>query len=128
VNVGSLGALGASVLTNSGVVDELKAVAAEAVFAVTGQVHAGRRQGRAADQSFWGIGVPSLFGSLSHQPPAPVKMLTALGWWWHTPYDRLDKIDPDNLVRTPRSFCECSRASSPRRSSRSTTRLTRRRS
>jgi len=67
MNVDSLGALGASVLTNSGVVDELKAVAAEAVFAVTGQVHAGRRQGRAADQSFWGIGVPSLVGSLSRR-------------------------------------------------------------
>jgi aminopeptidase YwaD len=102
VNVDSTGGQGASVLTNSGVVDELKAVAFEAVEAVTGQKHAGRRHGRAADQSFWGIGIPSMFGSLSHQPPGPVKMLTALGWWWHTPHDTIEHIDPQNLVRDTR--------------------------
>ncbi|WP_085044153.1 M28 family peptidase [Ensifer aridi] len=99
VNVDSTGGAGASVLTNSAVIDELKSVAAEAVEAVSGQPHAGRRHGRAADQSFWGIGIPSMFGSLSHQPPGPVKMLTALGWWWHTPHDTAEHIDLDNLRR-----------------------------
>ncbi|MBZ6078061.1 M28 family peptidase [Microvirga puerhi] len=99
VNVDSTGGEGATILTNSGVIDELKGVAADAVKAVTGQIHAGRRQGRAADQSFWGVGIPSMFGSLSHQPPGPVKMLTALGWWWHTPHDLFEHIDPDNLAR-----------------------------
>ena len=102
VNVDSTGGVGASILTNSGVVDELKAVAADAVRAVAGQVHAGRRQSRAADQSFWGIGIPSMFGSISHQPPSPVKMLTPLGWWWHTPHDLIDRIDPSNLSRDTR--------------------------
>ncbi|WFU51210.1 M28 family peptidase [Sinorhizobium terangae] len=99
VNVDSTGGEGASVLTNSAVIDELKSVAAEAVEAVSGQRHAGRRHGRAADQSFWGVGIPSMFGSLSHQPPGPVKMLTALGWWWHTPHDMVEHIDLDNLER-----------------------------
>ncbi|MGL9724550.1 hypothetical protein [Sodalis sp. (in: enterobacteria)] len=40
-----------------------------------------------------------MFGSLSHQPPGLVKMLTALGWWWHTPHDTLEHIDPANLER-----------------------------
>ena len=80
-------------------VDELKGLAADSIKAITGQIHAGRRQGRAADQSFWGIGIPSMFGSLSHQRPGPVKMLTALGWWWHTPHDLIEHIDPDNLTR-----------------------------
>ncbi|MBB3237494.1 M28 family peptidase [Phyllobacterium endophyticum] len=102
VNVDSTGGKGASVLTNSGVVDELKAVAFEAVEVISGQKHAGRRHGRAADQSFWGIGIPSMFGSLSHQPAGPVKMLTALGWWWHTPHDTIEHIDPQNLVRDTR--------------------------
>ncbi|MGO4566887.1 M28 family peptidase [Rhizobium sp. 2YAF20] len=102
VNVDSTGAKGATVLTNSGVTDELKSVAAEAIEAVSGQKHAGRRHGRAADQSFWGVGIPSMFGSLSHQPPSPVKMLTALGWWWHTPHDTIDHIDPENLTRDTR--------------------------
>ncbi|THK34334.1 M28 family peptidase [Ensifer sp. MPMI2T] len=99
VNVDSTGGEGASELTNSAVIDELKSVAAEAVEAVSGQRHAGRRHGRAADQSFWGIGIPSMFGSLSHQPPGSVKMLTALGWWWHTPHDTAEHIDLDNLRR-----------------------------
>ena len=99
VNVDSTGGEGANVLTNSAVIDELRAVAADAIETVSGQKHAGRRHGRAADQSFWGVGIPSMFGSLSHQPPPPVKMLTALGWWWHTPHDTADHIDPANLNR-----------------------------
>ncbi len=99
VNLDSTGGENASVLTNSAVIDELKGVAADAVAAVTGQQHHGRRHGRAADQSFWGVGVPSMFGSLSHQPPGPVKMLTALGWWWHTPHDTAEHIDAGNLRR-----------------------------
>ncbi len=99
VNVDSTGGEGASILTNSGVIDELKPLAADTIERLTGQKHAGRRHGRAADQSFWGVGIPSMFGSLSHQPPGPVKMLTALGWWWHTPHDTEEHIDPDNLLR-----------------------------
>ncbi|MGY5803219.1 M28 family peptidase [Rhizobium sp. LEGMi12c] len=99
VNVDSTGGEGATVLTNSGVIDELRPLAADVIARVTGQKHAGRRHGRAADQSFWGVGIPSMFGSLSHQPPGPVKMLTVLGWWWHTPHDTAEHIDPDNLCR-----------------------------
>jgi hypothetical protein len=102
VNLDSAGAVGAAVLTQSGVVDELRALAREAIAAETGQLHAGRRQGRAADQSFWGVGVPSMFGSLSHQPPGPVKVPAQLGWWWHTPHDLVDKIDEANLARDTR--------------------------
>ncbi|MBB3612712.1 M28 family peptidase [Rhizobium sp. BK602] len=106
VNVDSTGGEGATVLTNSGVIDELKPLAADVVERLTGQKHAGRRHGRAADQSFWGVGIPSMFGSLSHQPPGPVKMLTALGWWWHTPHDTAEHIDPDNLSRDTRIVLE----------------------
>jgi hypothetical protein len=45
-----------------------------------------------------------MFGALSEQPPAPVKMRNALGWWWHTPQDTLDKIDPANLVRDTKVY------------------------
>jgi hypothetical protein len=99
VNVDSTGGEGASVLANCAVIDELKGVAADAIGTVTGQTHAGRRHGRAADQSFWGVGIPSMFGSLSHQPPGPVKMLAPLGWWWHTPHDTIEHIDPQFLTR-----------------------------
>lgn len=99
VNIDSTGGAGASVMGNSGVIDELKEVAAEAVEAITGQRHAGNRHGRVADQSFWGVGLPSMFGSLSYQPRAPGDPLPRLGWWWHTPYDLIEHIDPNNLVR-----------------------------
>jgi hypothetical protein len=103
VNIDSTGGKGADILTNSGVIDELKGLAADEVRAVTGQVHAGRRHGRVADHSFWGVGLPSMFGSLSHHPPGgPDKAPGALGWWWHTPHDLIDNIDPDNHVRDTR--------------------------
>ncbi|MEX2693241.1 M28 family peptidase [Rhizobium mongolense] len=106
VNVDSTGGKGAAILSNSSVIDELRPLAAEAIEKITGQRHAGRRHGRAADQSFWGIGIPSMFGSLSHQPPGPIKMLTALGWWWHTAHDTIDHIDPDNLRRDTQIIIE----------------------
>ena len=100
VNIDSTGGKGADLLTNSGVIDELKGLAAEAVRDVAGQTHAGRRHGRVADHSFWGVGLPSMFGSLSHHPPGgPIKAPGALGWWWHTPHDLIDNIDPENHAR-----------------------------
>ena len=104
VNVDSTGGIGADEMRESSTASELAAVAAEAVRAETGAEHAGRRGSRSSDMSFWGIGVPSLFGSLSQQPPAPVAMRQPLGWWWHTPHDLLDKIDEANLARDTRVF------------------------
>jgi hypothetical protein len=102
VNVDSTGGIGATVMTENGVVSSLAGLAAEVTLAETGQKHAGHRPSRSSDQSFWGIGIPSMYGSVSHQPPSPVKMRNALGWWWHTPHDLLDKVDREFLVRDTR--------------------------
>lgn len=104
VNVDSTGGVGASILEEAASSSELASLAADAIAAQAGQRHQGKRLGRNGDQSFWGIGVPSLFVMLSHQPPGPVKMRNPLGWWWHTPDDLLDKIDPENLVRDTRVY------------------------
>ncbi len=104
VNVDSTGGVGASVMTESAVASELAGLASEVIQAETNQAHEGRRVGRNSDMSFWGVGIPTLFGSLSHQPPNPVKMRNPLGWWWHTPHDLLDKIDPANLTRDTSVF------------------------
>ncbi len=104
VNVDSTGGIGATVLTDSATATELAAVAAAAVHAETGAAHAGKRTSRSSDMSFWGVGIPSLFGSLSHQPPSTVAMRNPLGWWWHTPHDLIDKIDPAHLLRDTRVF------------------------
>ena len=104
VNVDSTGAIGASVMTESATATELAGLAAEAVRGETNGGHEGRRTSRSSDMSVWGVGIPSMFGSLSHQPPSAVKMRQSLGWWWHTPHDLLDKIDEANLVRDTRVF------------------------
>jgi hypothetical protein len=43
-----------------------------------------------------------MYGSVSHQPAGGVKMRNALGWWWHTPHDLIDKVDREFLVRDTR--------------------------
>jgi hypothetical protein len=104
VNVDSTGGVGATVLRNTASAPELVALAADAIGARAGQDYAGKRMSRSSDQSFWGIGIPAMYGALSEQPPSPVKMRNALGWWWHTPHDTLDKIDESNLMRDTKVY------------------------
>jgi hypothetical protein len=102
VNVDSLGGAGATVLSNSAAMTELKHLAAEAVQAHTDQAYKGKRKARSSDDSFVGIGVPSMLGSISEQPHKHAQARNALGWWWHTPHDLIDKVDEANLVRDTR--------------------------
>jgi hypothetical protein len=84
---------------------------------ISGQRLSGVRPPRAADQSFWGHGIPSLFMSPSEQPADQSEAARAyaqlvggatrsggLGWWWHTPEDTLDKLDPAHVVRDARIY------------------------
>jgi hypothetical protein len=104
VNVDSTGGIGASVLTEAAAPAELAKLAADAIGLATNETYQAKRPGRNSDMSFWGIGIPSMFGSLSLQPPSPTKLRNALGWWWHTKHDLLDKIDEANLLRDTRIF------------------------
>ncbi len=99
VNVDSTGGEGAERLDLSGVSPQLRALVAEAV-AGEGQEHLGRRPGRDSDQSFWGIGVPSAFGCVSHHPEGTLP--TRLGPWWHTPEDLIEHVSPELLARDTR--------------------------
>ena len=92
VNIDSVGSTGADrFVTNS--MPQTAGLGQWAVREIAGAELTPKRVGRDSDQSFLGIGIPSLFGSLSHQADG------SLGWWWHTPHDTLDKIDPERLVR-----------------------------
>lgn len=102
VNLDSPGGIGAKDLTRTGAAGGLFGIAEAAIAEETGQKLAGRRKARSADDSFPGIGIPSVFGSLSLQEPGALKMRNDLGWWWHTEHDLLDKVDPDLLVRDAR--------------------------
>jgi hypothetical protein len=96
---------------------EARALGSSIVEKIAGQRLSGARPPRAADQSFFGHGVPSLFMSPSEQPlddsdgaRAYAQLMGGatrsggLGWWWHTPDDTLDKLDPDHLVRDARIY------------------------
>jgi len=102
VNVDSLGGVGATVLQNAAAMTELRHLAAEAVQAQTNGPYKGGRKARNSDESFVGIGIPSMFGVISEQPAKHEQARHALGWWWHTPHDLLDKVDEANLVRDTR--------------------------
>ncbi|MDR7499822.1 MAG: M28 family peptidase, partial [Armatimonadota bacterium] len=118
--IDSVGGRGATELARSYCMPETKAVGAAAVRKVAGQVYEGARVGRAGDQSFLGIGIPSLFMTLSEHPAdGPERSadfaLTGgatggLGWWWHTPEDTPDKIDPAHLARDTAVYFEAVRA------------------
>jgi hypothetical protein len=102
VNVDSLGGTGATVLSNTAAMTELHHIAAQAVEAHTNQTYKGKRKARSSDDSFVGIGVPSMMGSISEQPSKHAQARNSLGWWWHTPHDLIDKVDEANLVRDTR--------------------------
>jgi hypothetical protein len=112
LNVDSPGGVGASVLSEAQTMAETYPLAARCIKDASGQELQRRRISRMGDQSFWGIGLPSMFVDISAQPPAEsaagdaLASLTGgaahhggLGWWWHTTEDTLDKIDQENLRR-----------------------------
>jgi hypothetical protein len=110
LNIDSAGAVGAVVLSEAPTMAETWALAARCVKEVSGQDLEHRRISRMGDQSFWGIGLPSIFVELSTQPrgestPSALAALGGtshsggLGEWWHTPEDTLDKIDRTHLHR-----------------------------
>jgi hypothetical protein len=117
VNIDSTGGIGATVLTDVITSTEMQGLGAEAVLTQAGQEIVGRRMARAGDQSFWGIGIPSMYMGLSEQPAegtinpaggviggAGARRGGGLGWWWHTPEDTIDKIDPVFLARDARVY------------------------
>jgi hypothetical protein len=103
VNVDSTGGRGNLLVDEATASAELRGLARDAIAEQAGQRFAGRRMLRAGDQSFWGIGVPSIFGNMGQQPPEE-RIAFGTGWWWHTPDDTLDKLDLDVLVRDTRIY------------------------
>lgn len=102
VNVDSTGGINAVDLSETASMSLLHALAHEAVGMHAGQAYVGKRRGRSGDDSFGGIGVPSMFGPVSEQPKGDTNGRRNLGWWWHTPEDLADKVDEANLVRDTR--------------------------
>ncbi|MGH2404057.1 MAG: M28 family peptidase, partial [bacterium] len=115
VNVDSVGARGAVINPHAYAMPETRGVADAVIRSQAGVRFDGARVGRMGDQSFLGIGVPSLLMDLSDQPgdspqaSRDFSMFTGgttggLGWWWHTTEDLPDKIDPALLERDCRIY------------------------
>lgn len=111
LNIDSVGAKTSTVLTEGNTMAETKDLVARSVDLYSQEAYEGSRFGRAGDQSFWGIGIPSALMGLSEQQPVDTPAMRAFsklfgdgkgggfGWWWHTTEDTLDKIDPELLKR-----------------------------
>lgn len=116
VNVDSTGGKGNTVVADTTAAAELRGLAVESIREQADQTFTNRRMARAGDQSFWGIGVSSIYGNMSEQPATGETNASAAvfgggarlghgtGWWWHTPEDLLDKMDEDNLVRDTKIY------------------------
>ena len=77
-------------------------LATDIIRKVTGQELEFKRIGRYRDQSFYGIGLPSLFATQSTQDVTQMaggivfetggRQSGGLGWWRHTPYDTVNEV------------------------------------
>ncbi|NLT57565.1 MAG: M28 family peptidase [Clostridiales bacterium] len=113
INADIIGGVGATDLTRSIIMPEIKDVAAAFIKAHTGIDFGGGRCGRNGDQSYYIHGVSSAFSSFSKQPRPenPENKLAQtrsgafdFGWWWHTAEDTVDKVDPDFFLRDAKIF------------------------
>ncbi len=114
VNADSTGARGAEIY-HALSMPEVRDFAIAAIRDATGLDAGAERIPRAGDQSFWGCGIPAIFMDISQVPPelaanqgsslftaageASARRRGGLPWWWHTPEDTIDKIDPTVLRR-----------------------------
>ncbi len=81
---------------------EIEHITAEVVKELSGQEPNIRRPLRAGDQSFLGVGLPSMgaFRMLPVNHPDRKAVGGSGGaWWWHSPEDTLEKADAEILAR-----------------------------
>ncbi len=107
VEIDSVGGLGADLVSKAPTMAETYEFGREVVRASTGAELEYQRVEFAGDMpSFWGMGVPSLFGNFSFQPEkpgSPAGPVGIYGWWWHRPEDTTDKVDREYLLRDIRA-------------------------
>ncbi|QUL99369.1 MAG: M28 family peptidase [Candidatus Fermentithermobacillus carboniphilus] len=105
-NIDSPGCAGADDYSKLTAMGELKDLVEETASMITNMECFTVRPTRAADQSFWGTGVPSMFFLMGNRPKEKSAQVggSAGGWWWHSEYDILDKADIDILVRDTKIY------------------------
>jgi hypothetical protein len=107
LNIDSPGSRGAEVWDCRYNCGEIEALTAKVVEELSGQEANIRRPLKAGDQSFLGVGLPSLgaFRMLPvDHPDRKAVGGCGGGWWWHTPADTLDKADSEVLAEDTRLY------------------------
>ncbi len=112
IYVDSTGGRDAVVINEVPVMPQSRCVAADVIRKQTGEELVAKRIGHYADQSFYGVGLTSIFGTLSGQDPDKNRDVLSfkagsaggLGWWWHTRHDTVDKVDEGNLSRDTKIY------------------------
>lgn len=105
LNIDSPGSRGATIWDCRYNCGEIEAVTDAVVQELSGQEPNIRRPLKAGDQSFLGVGLPSLgaFRMLTtDHPDRKAVGGCGGGWWWHTPADTLDKADKQVLAEDTR--------------------------
>ena len=80
---------------------ELERFNLDLIRAKTGQEQKGSRPGKVADESFVGLGIPSVRFSKSIPEGSPDRGVadgSGGSWWWHSREDSRDKVDLDLLA------------------------------
>ena len=99
INIDSTGMLGAEKY-GADASRELSDFAHDAIQMAIGEDTDVQYLCKTGDQSFFGVGVPSIAGRISYSPEVVKKYNGAtLGYWNHTKEDTLDKMDPVNLEK-----------------------------
>ena len=101
LNIDGPGCRGASVFDCRYTMAEMQATVERTVGDLIGEPANVRRPFKAADQSFWGLGVSSfsVYRMLPEDHPDRAIVGGCSGaWWWHSPQDLIDKVDLDLLT------------------------------
>lgn len=105
-NIDSPGSLGATDYSEVTAVPETAALVTAAVEEIADQTPEITRPMRAGDQSFWGVGLPSLFMLLSNRPEGQRAAVggCGMGWWWHAEEDLVDKAERGVLEKDTKIY------------------------
>ena len=103
-NIDSPGVKGATDLSGGGLMGTLEFIRRSLADATgSEQVKANPFFMRAGDQSFYGIGIPSVTVRAYIPTDSPLRGKwiggSGGGWWWHSAQDTVDKADKDHLLR-----------------------------
>jgi hypothetical protein len=101
LNIDGPGCRGASVFDCRYTMAEMQATVERTVGDLIGAPANVRRPFKAADQSFWGLGVSSfsVYRMLPEDHPDRAIVGGCSGaWWWHSPQDLIDKVDLELLT------------------------------